>query len=383
MSASLRIAFVADTLYAPIGGGVNAGRDLVQALREQHRVTVIGADGSGPNDVKLAGFQLPLRAMRQMHFVMAKPDRSALARAFGEVDVVHLQFPFWLSFAALDAARAAGRPVVGAFHVQPENVLLNVGLRVPALNRAIYRFWIDRLYNLVDAVVCPSRFAEEKLRAHGLLTPSFVISNGVPPDFAADVGAESHASRHGVEREPAHEGYFLILSVGRLAAEKRQDVLLEAIARSRHKQRIQVVVAGAGPRRESLRRLAQKLPNGAEIDFVSRERLRRLFATADLFVHASEVELEGIAVLEALSMGLPVVVADSAESAASQFAHAEAFRFPASDAEALARKIDHLIEHPEALERARREVRAMARELRFERTVERFCDVYRGVIAAR
>ncbi|HEY8945740.1 MAG TPA: glycosyltransferase, partial [Polyangiaceae bacterium] len=287
----LRIAFIADTLNGPIGGGVTAGRHLVEKLRERHAVVVVGADADGPYDVKLAGFQLPLQAMRKMHFVMARPDRAVLARVCAAADVVHLQFPFWLSFAALAQAQAAGCAVVGAFHVQPENAAFNAGIRASSLNRALYRFWVERLYNKVDAVVCPTHFAERKLREHGLRSRAVVISNGVPPDLALSASSASELDalepRFALEREPAHRGYFLILAVGRLAAEKRQEVLLEAVWRSQHKERIQVVLAGAGPREQALSRLARRLPNKAEIGYLPRERLRRLLGTADLLVHAS------------------------------------------------------------------------------------------------
>lgn len=368
----LRIAFVADTIEGPLGGGVIAGRQVVARLRDRHDVVVVGADASGPGDARLAGFQLPLRAMREMQFVMARPDRARLAQVCAAAEVVHLQFPFWLSFAALAEARAARRPVVAAFHVQPENAALNVGVRAASLSRALYRFWIERLYNRVDAVVCPTHFAERKLREHGLRAPTFVISNGVPPDL------EENGDH---QREPGHEGFFVILTVGRLAAEKRQDVLLEAVHRSRHRARIKVVVAGAGPRRQALERLARRLPNGVEFGFLPRERLRRLFATADLLVHPSEVELEGIAVLEAMSVGLPAIVADSVESAASELALDDRFRFPAGDARALAEKIDALIEEPRALLFAREAAARRVRELSFERSVERLEELYRQVVA--
>src|SRR6185503_1403765 len=107
---------------------------------------VIGADAYGDPHLKLYGFKLPLRAMREMRFVMARPDRKALAEALADVDVVHLQLPFWLSFAALSEAKRAGRPVVAAFHVQPENAFMNVGLRSELLHRVSYKLSIERFY---------------------------------------------------------------------------------------------------------------------------------------------------------------------------------------------------------------------------------------------
>ena len=60
-------------------------------------------------------------------------------------DVVHLQFPFWLSLAALEEARDLGIPVVAAFHVQPENALLNVGIHAQWVSDAVYRWMIKSL----------------------------------------------------------------------------------------------------------------------------------------------------------------------------------------------------------------------------------------------
>jgi glycosyltransferase involved in cell wall biosynthesis len=371
---SLRVAFVSDTINGQLGGGVVAARHVVGGLREQgHDVRVVAADARDADDVTLRGFRLPLHAMPDMQFTMAVPDDAGLVRAFRDVDVVHVQFPFWLGSVAVKVAHRAGKPVVAAFHVQPENALLNVNIRSPWLCRLVYRIWIARAFNRADAVVCPSAFAERKLRTHGLSAPTFVVSNGVPPDAA---GSEA------VSREPQFDAHFLVLAVGRLAAEKRQDVIIEAVRRSRHRDRIRLVLAGAGPKERELRACGATLPNPPEIGFVSRERLLRLLSTADLFVHASEVELEGIAVLEAMSKGLPVLVAESRESAAAELALSDDFRFPAGDARALAAKMDALVEQPERLAAAARTYRAAARDFDFRESLSALVAIYRRVVGA-
>src|SRR5438128_7306075 len=368
---ALRIAFVADTFDGAVTGGTRSAVRFVEALRRQHDVVVLASGGRAePDRVVLPGFQLPVRAMRGSGFTMAFPQRSTLEAALADVDVVHLQFPFWLSFAALACARRAGIPVVAAFHVQPENLLLNVGLRSRRLSHAIYRFWVSRLYNRADAVVCPSPFAEEKLRSHGLTAPSFVVSNGLSPAIR----------RRHLPREPHHEGAFLVLMVGRLAAEKRHDVMFEAVARARHRDRIRLVVTGAGPLERELRRQALRLPHPPEIGFVSDRRLERLYNTADLLVHCSEVELEGMAVLEAMSCGLPVLVADSQESAAARLALGPEFRFTSGDAADLAARLDHHVEHAAELAAARERTYAAAQAYAFEASAARLVEVYRHVL---
>jgi 1,2-diacylglycerol 3-alpha-glucosyltransferase len=367
----LKIAYVSDAINGGLGGAVVAARYVVDSLRKEHDVVVVGADATGAdNGVTMSGFQLPLRAMRDNEFIMAIPDHRALARAVADVDVVHLQFPFWLSFAALAEAHKAGRPVVAAFHIQPENALLNMGIRSDGLAHLVYRTWVKHFYNRADAVIVPSALAQRRLVEHGLVAPSYVISNGVPPDV--------HPLPH--RREPGHEDEFTVLMVGRLAPEKRQEDLIEAVRRSKHASKIRLVIAGAGPREPELRRLTRLLPNGAEIGFVSRNRLMQLFASADLFVHCSEVELEGIAVLEAMGTGLPALVAESRESASSELAIDDTFRFPAGDTAALTAKLDAFIENPRALDAARVEVRERAEGLQLENSVEKIVDTYRTVM---
>jgi 1,2-diacylglycerol 3-alpha-glucosyltransferase len=366
----LKIAYVTDAINSGLGGAVVAARYVVDTLRKEHDVVVVAADAKGGDGVTMPGFQLPVRAMKENEFIMAIPDRRALARAVADVDVVHLQFPFWLSFAALAEAHKAGRPVVAAFHVQPENALLNMGIRADRLAHLVYRTWVKRLYNRADGVIVPSALAQRRLVEHGLVTPSFVISNGVPPDV--------HPAPH--RREAGHEDEFTILMVGRLAPEKRQEDLIEAVRRSRHASKIRLVIAGAGPREAELRRLTRLLPNGAEIGFVSRNRLMQLLASADVFVHCSEVELEGIAVIEAMGTGLPALVAESRESASSELAINDDFRFPAGDTATLTAKVDALIENPARLDAARLEVHELAKGLRLERSVEKIVEAYRFVI---
>jgi glycosyltransferase involved in cell wall biosynthesis len=368
----MRIAFVADTFHSGIGGGVVAGQRVVDRLREHHHVTVIAADAREPGEVRVPGFQLPIRAMKKMQFHFARPDRRILAREFAAADVVHLQFPFWLSWVAIEEAQALGRPVVAAFHVQPENAFLNIGLRSARLNAFVYRRWVARYFQRADAVVCPSFFAKRKLERNGLTAPAFVISNGVPPDLKPSAAP----------RDPRHSGRFVVASVGRFAIEKRQEVLIEAVLRSRHRERIHLVLAGAGPREAALARLAKGLPS-VEMGFLSRERLRAVLGTSDLFVHTSEVELEGIAVIEAMSMGCPVLVADAPESAASDIALDDRFRFRAGDAEQLAARIDALLDAPAELARTRALHKDASRRYDFDASTERLVDVYRFVLRER
>ncbi len=369
----LRIAFVADTYAGVKTGGVVSARRFVEALRERHDVAVV-ACGAGA-DVPLPAFYPPLfrRVMREMGFAFAVPRRRVLEEAFRRADLVHVQFPFWLGMRSAALARRLGVPLVAACHVQPENMFYNVGLRSDALVEWTYRLFLRRLFDLADAVVCPSPFALEALRRRGLAAPAEVISNGIAPEF--------HPGD--AERAERHRGKLLLVAVGRLAREKRHDVVVEGIRRSRHAARIQLVITGRGPDEERVRRLASTLPLPAEVAFVGDEELRRLLAAADLMVHASEVELEGMAVLEALGCGTPALIADAPRSAAPALAVSPELLFRAGDPDDLARRLDALVDDPERLDRARARCLELAPRYALAESVRRLEALYLRVLERR
>src|SRR5262249_789492 len=150
-------------------------------------------------------------------------------------------------------------------------------------------------FERADSVVCPSDFAAERLQTYGLTAPTWVVSNGTPPRRPRP------APRGPLRRSDS----FSVLCVGRLAREKRQDVIIDAVARAPSRDRIRLVMAGAGPLEEALHRRAREQGLTVEFGYVSDDRLAQLESEAHLFVHASEVELEGMAVLEAMAAGLP------------------------------------------------------------------------------
>ena len=135
--------------------------------------------------------------------------------------------------------------------------------------------------------------------------------------------------------------------VGRLSIEKRQDVLIKAVSRSRYADQIQLVLAGKGPRKDALLKLAEKehLTNPIQIHFFPKNHLLELISMSDLYVHAADVEIEAMSCMEAFAGGLVPVIANSRKSATPQFALDERSLFRAGDSDDLAAKIDYWIEH--------------------------------------
>ena len=136
---------------------------------------------------------------------------------------------------------------------------------------------------------------------------------------------------------------------GRYVLEKRHDLLLHAAACSRYADRIQLIFAGNGPHREALERQAHRLrlPNPPIFRLFTEQELCDTITYCDLYVHPSDVEIEAVSCIEAITCGLVPVISDSRNSATKQFALTPENLFRHGDPASLAARIDYWIEHPE------------------------------------
>ena len=371
-STKLNIVFVADIVDGEKSGGVVSARRLTQYLDAHHHLTVISTGIKEQNKVVLPQFYVPFakKQMLDMGFLFAWPDKKKIADAFQDADLIHIQFPFLLGYQALKIARKMGKPVVFGFHVQPENLMWNIGVSLDWLNNLLYRFFVNTFYNKADAIISPSPMGKAMLEKFNIKPPVQVISNGLPQQFKPG----SYQPRADLKDK------FVILMVGRLAKEKRHDLVIQAIKQSQYSDQIQLVVTGKGQLLEELQLLGQQLPNPAQFLYVSQEELIRLFNTAQLFVHASEIELEGMAVMEAIGCGLPALISNADTSASGQFALNDKFLFKAGDAANLTSRIDYLIEHQDELKLSGQQYLEKAEQYTFADCVRQTVDLYKETL---
>jgi glycosyltransferase EpsD len=103
---------------------------------------------------------------------------------------------------------------------------------------------------------------------------------------------------------------ILVLSAGELMTRKNHEVMIEAIAQI-NDPRIKYVICGIGDRLEFLKDLANKLGIRNKVSFVGlRYDIPELLKVADIFAHPSKREGLGIAPLEAMASGLPIVTSN-------------------------------------------------------------------------
>ncbi len=223
-------------------------------------------------------------------------------------DLVHIQTPFVAHYLGIEIAEALAIPRVESYHTFFEEYLFHyVPLLPRGMLRALSRRFSRTQCNQLDALIVPSSAMRDKLTDYGVRAPMHVIPTGIPlAEFSGGDGA-AFRGRHGIDPDRP-----VLLFVGRVAHEKNIDFLLRALELAiAQVPELLLVVAGEGPALESLKKLATRLNLQVNVLFVGyldrRAALLDCYRAADAFVFASRTETQGLVLLEAMALGIPVV----------------------------------------------------------------------------
>ena len=337
------ITIVCDVLGEENNGTTIAAMNLIRYLRSKgHTVRILCSDQdkTGQGDCFIVPNKNlgPLNNYVKKNGVeLAKPDKKIIEEALNGADLVHIMIPFALGIAAAKIAHQKNIPITAGFHMLAENLTCHLKLnKVQFVNKIFYKFVYNHLYSITDAIHYPTQFVRDLFEnSVHKTTNGYVISNGV----------NAYIKKLDVPKPKELEDKIVILTTGRFSREKSQDTLIKALKYSKHKDKIQLILAGGGPKEVRYKKLAQKVNITPIFNFFSREEILNVFNYCDLYIHTAQYELEGIACLEAITCGKLTIVSDSKLSATKSFAIDDKCIFKSRNAKDLARIIDFWIEN--------------------------------------
>ncbi|QXG76002.1 glycosyltransferase family 4 protein [Modestobacter sp. L9-4] len=362
--------------FDPIGGMQNHTAALTRCLDAQgHSQTVLTSRLGGPRRSTGQGAGalvhrtgVRTRRARQLWALAALP--RALSRGAAPVDVVHGHQGEDL--ATLVLARLAARrhrcPLVVTVHCSVGHTLTAHSLHarmVRAVGGLIERSTLRR----ADAVVVLTERTAAALRADGVPAGRInVIPSGFEPTlFERAPGTAAH--------DRPRIGY-----VGRLAAQKRADLLVTAFGAMR--EEADLVVVGDGPERDRVHALIRASPAADRIStsgFVEHSAVPGVLASLDLLVLPSAYEEMGSVLVEAMVAGLPVVASDVG-GIPEVVRHGETgLLVPPGDVPALTAALDRLVADRELRARLAAGARERSRDYSWPHLSTRVADVYRQV----
>jgi glycosyltransferase involved in cell wall biosynthesis len=375
----LRIALFTDTFRPTLNGVARALGLLVDhGDREGHEIALITPDIEGSDrpegalHIRLPGVALPFYP----EVPVARPwlgrtNRHRLS-AFAP-DLVHAATEGSVGLLGRRWATSRGLPLVSSYCTNFAEYAAGYGMgllegRVWALLR-----WF---HAAARVTFCPSEATRRDLRNRGFHRRMRIWGRGV------DARLFNPAKRSAALRASmAPDADVVLMYVGRIAPEKRVDLLLEALPeiRERARRRVALVFVGGGPALEGLEALA---PDGIHFaGYRTGEDLAAHYASADVFVFPSDTETFGQVVTEAMASGLPVVAPARGGVMDTVVPGRTGFLFEPGNVRDLARHVLRLVEDDELRRRMAIDARLAAETRSWDEVHSRLFRDYRETLS--
>jgi 1,2-diacylglycerol 3-alpha-glucosyltransferase len=378
---SLRVLYISD-VYFPRINGVSTS---IQTFRHElaglgHATTLVApayeiAHAEDRDVIRVASRRVPFdpedRAMRWADLV-----RTGEGLAGNRFDLVHIQTPFMAHYAGVRLARRWRVPCVATYHTLFEEYLHHYVPFAPhSAMRAAAREFSRRQCRDLDAVIVPSIAMRETLERYGVKTPTEIIPTGIPlATISGGEGARFRAA-HGIQADRP-----ILVYVGRVAFEKNIEFLIRMLARVRRDvPDALLVICGEGPALAGLRSQASREGLNASVLFVGyldrTSALLDCYRAADALVFASRTETQGLVLLEAMALGVPVV-STAVMGTRDIVGPGKGALVASEDVEDFAGKVVRLLRDPALREHLSAEAREYAGAWSAEATAARMLDAY-------
>jgi glycosyltransferase involved in cell wall biosynthesis len=318
----MKILISSDLYWPTVNGVSTAVRTLAKGLADRgHEVLVIAPSQTGNKYKEVDGNYTIARTAStifpfyQNFRICLYPYREVkkIIKDFNP-DVVHLMGFLMISQAAMKYSQKYEIPIVSTNHAMPENLMDNLK-RLAPLSRPInyvMKEYIVRFHKKTDYFTMPTQSALDifKLSTRKLQIPVEAVSNGIDLSrFTPTPSPQSIFNKYKIPTDKPIVSY-----IGRVDAEKHINVLVDAFSRVVKEHDAHMIIVGKGTEIANLQQQARDLRVFDQITFtgcVTDQEIVDLHKVGTVFCMASPVELQSIAVLEAMASGKPIIAVDA------------------------------------------------------------------------
>ncbi len=346
----MRIVFVTTKFDFEIGGGSSPELDLkIRALKELGNevmaVTTFSQNNRGPQPKDYPVFNEFIGTSGQ--FAISLGVYKVLKKYENKADIFQVDGVLFLYGAGLYRFLGGRVPVLAHFNRElpwfPES-----RSKVSHSLQGWLRFFVEKtlgvfLANYLDAFTFTSPLLRRAYNDFGLSDKKSFIIRDLLDGY--EISKRESITPELQNRRRDSKEVFTILCSGRMVWEKGFDIVLQALAASKDKEKLRLILSGDGPERGNLEKLARELKIEDLVSFpgwVSKEKLLEFLRTADTFILPRwRPELASMLLFEAMAFGIPSLV--PAESTLAWSAGEGAITFWDQDHLDLAEKISKLI----------------------------------------
>jgi phosphatidylinositol alpha 1,6-mannosyltransferase len=337
---TVRIAYVTESFPPDVNGVAHTAVRVAEHLVNRgHEPLVIAPEPVGGQSRPDAALDYPVVRVPSLAvpgypgFRVGLPLPRVRAAVAGHgADLIHLAGPFVLGAGGCAAARRLKLPVVAVYATDmPAYARL---YHAGPTGQAMSWRWLRLIHNAVDRTLAPSRATAAELVSHGF-ERVWLWGRGVD---SSRFDPAKRSTRLRTALAPA--GELLVGYVGRLAVEKRLDLLTEVAGLPD----VRLVIVGSGPAEAAARRA---LPSAVFLGQRCGEQLATIYASLDVFVHGGAHDTFGQTLQEAAASGLPVVAPASGGPLDLVQDGVTGFLVAPGDAGAMATAVAKLVTDPE------------------------------------
>ena len=373
----MRIAIFTETFVPALDGVVTRLRSTIDELLKigDEMLVIAPSYGEGPayyHDVpihRVAG--VPFPPYPQIMLAPSNPRVGRALRKF-EPDLIHAVNPFVLGSGAPFYSHRMGVPLVASYHTNVTTYARYYGL---GIGERAGRWWTRTLHNRAQVNLCTSETTRKYLGENGVerlhVWPQGVDTRRFHP--------KKRSEDWRFKLSGGHPDAPVLLYVGRLGREKNIGSLKGVL---RAVPDVRLALVGDGPARGELEKEFAGMPavfsgtrRGAE--------LTAAYASADALVFPSTTETLGLAMLEALSSGLPVVAARAGAAHEVVEEGVNGLLYEPESRDSLVETVRRVLEDEDLRARLREGARATAETRDWEAATRALRGYYEMALAAR
>lgn len=313
--------------------------------------------------------------------VFPQPEIKKILDEF-QPDVVHVQVSDPIGLSVVSYARKNNIPVVTTEHNQPE--VLTEPLKLPKLVRrpvnALLSSYFRNRQSKSDFVTMPTKQAiYNLLSSHPLDIPVAAVSNGVDlSNFKPGTASAEIYKKYGIPKDRP-----IVLYVGRVDPEKKIGTLIDAF----HKTLTALpdaflVIVGDGVDKIRLEKKVKTLGINSSVKFLGRivpPDLYEIYKVGWVFATASEIETQGIVLIEAAATGLPLIAVDKGAVSEVCITDENGFLCEPGNVSEISSALQTVLNDDKLRTKFSANSIKIAKEHDFETTLDRFINIYKKV----
>jgi len=376
----MHIANFTNTYLPVISGVVRSIRSYREELTRRGHNVFIFAQEADYEDEEPFIFRYPsLNLPIGVDYPAAIPISPYLDRLIPDIkpDVIHTHHPFLLGQTAATKAQEYNLPLVFTFHTKYREYTHYIPSQLEPVQNFVkdtLERWLQDFMRRCQHIIIPSESMRDILvNEYGLKSNYTVIPTGINLEAYRSANGQKIRSKRRWKEDT------VMISVGRLAPEKNWATLIHAAALViKDYPRFRLALIGDGAERNDLEALTRELRIHKRVTFIGSVPFSETpdyMKAADLFGFASISETQGLATLEAMAAGLPVVAVD-ASGTRDILKHGQQGYLVKNEAQALAAGIKRMLENPERMRKFSAAAYKKAESFSIETLTDKLLGVY-------